>query len=245
MKHILEVKQLNFEYYDTDVLRNVSFTLNKGDFLGIIGANGTGKSTLLKLILGLLPCRAGEIFLFGNDRTNFRDHSKLGYVSQKANSFNSDFPATVREVVTANLYSQLGLFHRPKKKHLDLCDRAIAAVGLTGCENRLIGNLSGGQQQRAFIARTLVNDPELIILDEPTVGIDATSVAAITKIITDLNKNGMTVIMTNHDTHSLVSLANKLLVLSEDGGASFYDKANMSDYKLKQLCSGLEGHHHA
>lgn len=245
MKHILKINHLNFDYYDAAVLKEITFSIDEGDFLGIIGANGTGKSTLLKLILGLLPCQPGQIHLFDTDRTDFHDVSKIGYVSQKSNSFNSDFPATVREIVMANLYSQIGLFRRPKKEHRRLCDNAIASVGLTGFENRLIGNLSGGQQQRAFIARTLVNQPELIILDEPTVGVDASSVASITKIITDLNKSGMTVIMTNHDTHSLVSLANKLLVLSEDGSASFYDKAAMSDYKLTQLCSRLEGHHHA
>lgn len=245
MENVLDVRNLSFEYYDGEVLRDVSFFLRKGDFLGIIGANGTGKSTLLKLILGLLPCKSGEITLFGTDRAVFRDAQRLGYVSQKSNSFNSDFPATVREIVTANLYSQIGLMRRPSKKHKELCDRAIAAVGLEDCACRRIGNLSGGQQQRVFIARMLVSNPELIILDEPTVGVDAPSVEAITNIITELNKGGMTVIMTNHDTHSLISLSNKLLVLSEDGSASFYDKAQMSEYKLTRLCSGLEGHHHA
>lgn len=245
MKNILEVKNLSFEYYDGVVLRDVSFSLEKGDFLGIIGANGTGKSTLLKLILGLLPCRAGQIKLFKTDRAEFSEPSKIGYVSQKSNSFNSDFPATVREVVAANLYSQIGFLRRAGKKHREICKEAIAAVGLEGCEDRQIGKLSGGQQQRAFIARTLVNNPELIILDEPTVGVDAPSVEVITKIITDLNKRGITVIMTNHDTHSLISLANKLLVLSEDGCASFYDKEKLSEYKLTRICEGLEGHSHA
>lgn len=244
MNNILEVRNLDFEYYDGVVLRNVSFSLEKGDFLGIIGANGTGKSTLLKLILGLLPCRSEQITLFGTDRTEFNELSKIGYVSQKSNSFNSDFPATVQEVVSANLYSQIGFLRRAEKKHRVMCEKAIAAVGLEDCKNKQIGKLSGGQQQRAFIARTLVNNPELIILDEPTVGVDAPSVEVITKIITDLNSKGITVIMTNHDTHSLISLANKLLVLSEDGCASFYDKKKLSEYKLTRICEGLEGHNH-
>lgn len=245
MEHVLEIKDLSFDYYDAHVLDHISFSLDKGDFLGIIGANGTGKSTLMKLILGLLPCRKGQITLFGTDRCVFRDVSKIGYVSQKANSFNSDFPATVREVVTANLYSVIGLFRHIRKKHNLLFKQAIREVGMEGFENRLIRNLSGGQQQKVFIARTLINRPSLLLLDEPTVGVDAQSVSSITDIITRLNRSGITVIMTNHDTHSLLSLATKLLVLSPDGTADFYDKAALSDYKLKQLCSGLEGHHHA
>ena len=96
---ILNVKNLYFDYTDTSVLRDVSFTLKKGDFLGIIGANGAGKSTLIKIILKILPFNRGEINLFGEDLSKFKDNFKIGYVSQKANSFNSDFPATVREVV--------------------------------------------------------------------------------------------------------------------------------------------------
>lgn len=237
MNPILTVKNVTFKYYHTNVLDDLSFTLYEGDFLGIIGANGTGKSTLIKLILGLLPCSSGTI--------TSNNHDSIGYVSQKANSFNSDFPATVREVIMANLYSQIGLFKCPTKKHKEIFDAVVKEVGIEGLENRRIGNLSGGQQQKVFLARTLITRPSLLLLDEPTVGVDAPSVRTITEMISSLNKNGMTIIMTNHDTHSLLALSNKLLVLSEDGSASFYDKSAMSEYKLRQLCSGLEGHSHA
>lgn len=242
---ILKVKNLSFSYYNTSVLNNINFTLEKGDFLGVIGGNGTGKSTLLKLILGLLPVRAGEVELFGTDRTQFSELSRIGYVSQKANSFNSEFPATVREVVMANLYSKIGILRKPKKEHFDLLNNALDEVGLAGFENRLIGELSGGQQQKVFIARVLANNPELMIFDEPTVGVDAQSVDAISEIITNLNKSGITMIMTNHDTHSLINLSNKLLILSPDGTASFYDKKTVSEHKLRHICGGLEGHNHA
>ncbi len=242
MKHVLEIKNLNFSYSDQVVLRNVNLVLDKGDFLGIIGSNGTGKSTLIKLILGLLPSSEGEISIFGNERKYFSDFSKIGYVSQKANSFNSQFPATVREVVSANLYSRAGLFKRLNKEHYALVQKALDVVSMNGFENRLIGRLSGGQQQRVFIARGLVNNPELMILDEPTVGVDAPSVDAITKIIHNLNKQGITMIMTNHDTPSLVSLANKLLILHTDGCAEFYDKNDLSADNLAELMKG--GYHY-
>ena len=117
MEEIVKVEHLTFEYSDAAVLRDVTFTLHPGDFLGIIGANGAGKSTLIKLILGMLKYNSGTIELFGGSLKDARD--KIGYVAQKAASFNSDFPATVREVVMSNLYPKMGLFKRFKKEHED------------------------------------------------------------------------------------------------------------------------------
>lgn len=231
----MKINNLSFSYYNTDVLNNVSLEIKKGDFIGVIGANGTGKSTLIKLILGLLKPSSGEITI--------SDRFKIGYVSQKASSFNSSFPATVNEVVRANLPA--GLFRRPPEKMLADAKSALSEVDMTQFGDRLIGQLSGGQQQRVFIARALAAKPDLLILDEPTVGVDARSVDAITKLIQRLNGRGITIIMTNHDTHSLIALANKLFVLSADGSARLYDKSEMDEHSLAQLCSGLEEHHHA
>lgn len=233
MEKILDIQNVCFSYYNTDVLKNVSLEINKGDFVGIIGANGTGKSTLIKLILGLLNASEGKI--------SVAEGTRIGYVSQKANSFNSSFPATVNEVVRANLRTKL--FARPTKKQLEDAQNAIAEVGMTEYENRLIGQLSGGQQQRVFIARALAAKPNLLILDEPTVGVDARSVDMITKLIEDLNKRQITIIMTNHDTHSLITLANKLVVLSPDATATLYDKSLMNEDELAHLCAGHSHHH--
>lgn len=212
---VLSVKNLSFDYSDTKVLKDISFSLYKGEFLGIIGSNGTGKSTLIKLILGLLDPVRGEI------NVNCRC---CGYVSQKAASFNSAFPATVGEVVSANLYEKKGLFRRIKKSDMQKVYESLERVGMNGFENKLIGKLSGGQQQRVFIARALVSEPDLLILDEPTVGIDAKSVCEITSLIRELNESGITIIMTNHDTHSLIKLADKILALNEDGSADIVEK---------------------
>lgn len=240
---ILEVKNLSFAYSDEEVFNNISFKIEKGDFLGIIGSNGAGKSTLIKLILGLLPADSGEIYLFGKGRKSFRDYSKIGYVSQKAASFNSSFPTTVREVVSANLYSERkGFFRNISSSVREKTDKALEEVGMLEYSERLIGRLSGGQQQRVFIARALVSEPEMIFLDEPTVGVDFRSVDAITEIITGLNKKGISIIMTNHDTPSLVEVSNKLLVLSEEK-TIVYNKKNLSEHKLKAICSGKDGHH--
>lgn len=216
---ILEFENICFGYEKEMVLNDVSFSINKGDFLGIIGENGTGKTTIMKLILGFLPYTSGNIRIFGEERKNFKNTELLGYVSQKANSFVSDFPATVYEVVSAGLYAKSGLFKRASKEDRKNVDMVLEQVGMAEYKNRLIGRLSGGQQQRVFIARALVKKPEIMILDEPTVGIDAKSVEAVTKLIEELNRQGMTVIMTNHDTHSLKREANKLLTLKQNGTA--------------------------
>lgn len=176
----------------------------------------------MKIILGLLPYEVGNITLFGKDRRIFHAVEKLGYVSQKANSFNSSFPATVEEVVSANVYAAGKGKSRVEKRKM--VEDALAEVGLLDLKHRLIGQLSGGQQQRVFIARTLVSRPELMFLDEPTVGVDAKSVDAITKLLQRLNKRGVTIIMTNHDTHALEAVANKVLILSEDGSAKIRER---------------------
>ncbi len=244
-EEILKVENLYFNYSDTEVLRDVSFTLHKGDFLGIIGANGAGKSTLIKIILKLLPYSRGKIELFGSDLSKFKDNYKIGYVSQKANSFNSDFPATVKEVVMANLYSRKGIFGRYGKADYEKLGEVLAKVGMEGFENKLIGRLSGGQQQRIFIARALISDPELLLMDEPTVGVDAKSVKQIMDIISDLNRQGMTIIMTNHDTPELVRVSSKLLIFCEHGNGEFVERANLTISQINYIFDGKRGHHHA
>lgn len=242
MNEILNVKNLTFDYYDTSVLRNVTFSLEKGDFLGIIGSNGAGKSTLIKLILGMLPYSHGEIRVFGKDISEVR--KKVGYVPQKANSFNTAFPATVREVVLANLYSRTGLFKCYGKKYDEDVLRVLEKVGMAGYENKLIGQLSGGQQQRVFIARALISEPELLLMDEPTVGVDAQSVKAIMQLVTDLNRRGLTVIMTNHDTPSLVQASNKLLIFCEHGYEEFVNRSDLSLEDVNKIFAGKREHHH-
>lgn len=229
---VLSVKNLNFNYSDTPVLSDLSFSLKKGDFLGIIGSNGTGKSTLIKLILGLLPFEQGSIELFDQDRRTAKTIKGVGYVSQKAASFNTMFPATVKEVVCSNLYR--GILKRLTKADEALFDTVMRQVGMTGKENRLIGNLSGGQQQKVFIARALIAKPEILFLDEPTVGIDAHSVKEISALISELNAKGMTIIMTNHDTEALASLSSKLLILSDEKSV-FIDKSQLSAKQLAAI----------
>jgi len=196
----IEIKKLSYRYEKDLVLENINLSIPEGSFLAIVGPNGSGKSTLLKLILGLLKPQKGDILLFGQELNKFKNWQKIGYVSQKANSFNTGFPATVFEVVASGLTKKLGMFHFFKKEHSKTVIEALESVGMETFMNRNIGELSGGQQQRVFIARALVSEPKLLILDEPTVGVDAQNVNSFYEMLSDLNqKRGITLLLVTHD----------------------------------------------
>lgn len=215
---VLEVKDLSFSYPDKSILHRLSFDVDAGDFMCIVGTNGTGKSTLLKLILNQLSPLEGEIKLLGTNSEKYKDFASIAYVSQKATNINRDFPATVEEVVSLGLYSKKRLFKRNTKEDKKLIDSALERVGMLDYKHRQIGYLSGGQQQRVFIAKALISNPRIIFLDEPTTGIDIRAVDSICCLLGDLNKNsGITIVMVTHDISSIIYHSNKILVLSEDG----------------------------
>ena len=211
MEKVIEISGLSFGFDKKLILDNLDLTVDKGDFLGIVGPNGSGKSTLIKLLLKNLTPLGGEIKILGDKIEKFKNWDRIGYISQKSNSFNTSFPATVEEVVGANLFSKVGLFRRLNRQHREKIHLALETVGMQDCRDRLIGNLSGGQQQRVFIARLLVNEPDIMIMDEPTVGIDAKSEEVVYCLLARLNKElGITVIIVTHDISAVTVHANKL-----------------------------------
>lgn len=233
---VLEVKNLSFNYPDKTIIKNLSFSVLKGDFLCIVGTNGVGKSTLLKLILNLLKPNGGNILIDGEDSRHFKSFHKISYVSQKATDFNSDFPATVFEVVSAGLYSHYGFLKHIKKdeKYKKVCD-ALKTVGMEEYSKKMIGRLSGGQQQRIFIAKALVNNPQIIFLDEPTVGIDFKAVDSICCLLGELNKKfGITIIMVTHDISSVIYHSNKVLLLDDNGNAEIMDSASFGEETISK-----------
>ncbi|TDQ41714.1 metal ABC transporter ATP-binding protein [Aureibacillus halotolerans] len=215
---VLSIDQLSFRYNDVDVLRNISLTIPDGAFMALVGPNGSGKSTLIKLILNLLPSSArSQIQLFGVSAPKFKEWNKVGYISQKANSFNSGFPATVREVVSMGLVSKVGFFQFMNKANRQRIEEAVEAVDMTSFIDKNIALLSGGQQQRVFIARALVSDPKLLILDEPTVGVDAAHVDSFYRLLETLNKDkGMTLLMVSHDIGTMTKKATHLACLNRE-----------------------------
>ncbi|WP_235714602.1 metal ABC transporter ATP-binding protein [Neobacillus dielmonensis] len=250
MSSIIEIKQLTYRYDKDTVLENINLSIAEGSFLAIVGPNGSGKSTLLKLILGLLKLQKGEIHLFGQDINKFKDWQRIGYVSQKANSFNTDFPATVFEVAASGLTKRIGMFRRIKKEHEDKVLAALEAVGMKQYQSRNIGELSGGQQQRVFIARALVSEPQLLILDEPTVGVDAENVNAFYQMLDELNKNkGITLMLVTHDIGSISEKVSHVACLNKrlhfHGDSKEFENLRMEDMsKAYGYDMQLLTHHH-
>lgn len=198
---VIDMKNIHYHYDQKDILDHIDFTLERGAFTGLVGPNGGGKTTLIKLILGLLKPVSGIIRIFDQPLHQFHAWNRIGFVSQKANTFNKGFPATVFEVVSMGLTAKIGYLRFFNKQHKAKVLQAIDQVGLGEYTRQNIGNLSGGQQQRVFIARALVNDPDLLILDEPTVGVDAENVKHFYKIIHQLHQEQqITLLLVTHDT---------------------------------------------
>lgn len=212
--NVLEARDLSFSYGDVPVLSGVSFELNQGGFAALIGSNGAGKSTLLKLLLGELAPTAGSIRLLGQELRQFRSWTRIGYVSQDGLSKHADFPASVQEIVQANLFSEIGLFRFPRREHREKVWHALELVGMENYADRLIGELSGGQRQRVLLARALVSSPELMILDEPTTGMDWNSGESFYRLLSDLNKNtGLSILMVTHDVNRITNLVSTIFCL--------------------------------
>lgn len=200
MENIIEVSNLNFAYNGEAILKGINFSIKSGDFVSLIGSNGAGKSTLVKLILGELSPREGDIRVLGISPKEFKKWYRIGYVPQNGLQSINSFPASAEEIVQANLFSQIGLLRLPKKQHRLKTQKALQLVGMSDYSKHLIGNLSGGQQQRILLARSLVNDPEILILDEPTTGVDDYTVESFYQLIKELNeKSGITIFMITHD----------------------------------------------
>lgn len=213
---LLTVSDLCFHYTHVDVIRHLDMTLRRGEFIGIYGDNGAGKSTLIKLLLGQLkPCQ-GSVHWSGETPEGTSTFSSIGYVPQRTMHSHEFFPATVQEVVMANLYRKIGLFRRPKKRHREMVQNALAMVGMQGFEKRQIAKLSGGQMQRIYIARALVNAPQVLLLDEPTSGVDAHTVSQLFDVLSHLNHmHAITIVMITHDREAARAIVSRGYVLEE------------------------------
>ena len=215
---VIQMKDVSFHYTgDVPILENVNICLNSGDYAILTGENGSGKSTFLKLLLGELEPDQGTVEIFGKKigKADFKE-LKIGYVPQNSISGNKDFPATVEEVMMTGLY-------RPFKKRLSrkACRQkitvALTELGMESFLKRRIGELSGGQQQRVMLARVLAADPGLLILDEPTVGVDSVSLEALAKVLQKKNEEGLTILMVTHGNTKLFYGVNRHFKADEGG----------------------------
>ena len=212
---VIEVKDLSFGYTKEKILEHVNFDVERGDFAAVIGDNGVGKSTMVKLLLGVLKPTEGEVRIEGKPLVSI-SKTKVGYLPQNSGTRAASFPATCEEIVMSSLYKEIGFARFPKKAHKEKVLSALEEVGMQDKAKALIGELSGGQQQRVMLARVLAGDPAILILDEPTTGVDSESVDRLLHILHHLNiEKQVTILMVTHDIDKVGPYANRVLCLSE------------------------------
>ncbi|MDE2766680.1 MAG: metal ABC transporter ATP-binding protein [Chloroflexota bacterium] len=208
---VVEWERVSFAYGSVPAVEDVSLCIHYGELAAILGPNGGGKSTLIKLALGLLQPDAGKVRLFGRDVADFDDWRRVGYMPQVVAGVWRDFPATVSEVVAHGAHSgvsPLGLFRRSERA--DVLE-ALAVAGMTAFRSRRLSELSVGQQQRVLLARALVRQPELLVLDEPAAGVDVSGEEQLYAVLRDINRErGIAVIIVSHDIGAMLREASTL-----------------------------------
>jgi zinc transport system ATP-binding protein len=196
MSAIITIEDLAVNYGDFRALHNITLTINRSDFFAVIGPNGSGKSTLIKAIVGLVNAVEGKI--------NIEKTEKIGYLPQKTETLDPRFPANVEEIALS------GFRGRNKKYAKKRLEAVLDLLRITDIRDRKIGQISGGQQQRAILARALINEPSILVLDEPTGALDPSSRECFYNTISDMNKKGVTIIMVSHDSRDIEKYAQKI-----------------------------------
>lgn len=229
-KLALRVKQLSVVYDGSPVLWEVDVEIPKGKLVGILGPNGAGKSTFLKAVTGLVPCLSGSIVCLGKPYRCIRQ--LVAYVPQRS-SVDWDFPVTVFDVVSMGCFGRKGLFKRLNQQDKELIKKALCDLGLDSLADRQISELSGGQQQKVFLARALVQQADVYLMDEPFSGVDLATEKSIVAMLQDLQTQGKTIILVHHDLYTVrhyfdwVVLLNKKII---DAGSleTVFTKQNLS-----------------
>lgn len=237
---LVSVQSVSYKYNSESVLENVSFDIEEGDFLGIIGPNGAGKTTLFHCMLGLLNSYSGRITILNQDIKKYKNIlKKIGYIPQKK-SIDQKFPLTVEELVSLSL---------PRNTSKNIVLEILKQVRLFTMKDKIIGQLSGGQQQRVLIAKALVNNPIILILDEPTNELDPKSQNDFYSLLKELNeKNKITIIWSSHDMDAVNKYANKVSCINKrmffhgDKGEFFSSEDNIKNYSESTMQIHMHSH---
>lgn len=212
---ILEFRSVSYRYSGTVAVDDITLTMSAGDFMAVVGPNGSGKTTLIKLALGLLKPSGGRIRLFDHEPGDFLDGHRVGYVPQVAAGIQERFPATVAEIVAHGSYSGFAPLRFWKRTKTAEVMAALEAAGVAHLSDRRIGELSVGQQQRVLVARALVGEPHLLVLDEPAAGIDAAGEEALNDLLQRLNhEQGISVLIVSHDIGAVMRQANTVACIN-------------------------------
>lgn len=210
----IEFAGVSFGYPNHAVLENVSFKIHAGAYVGVIGPNGGGKTTALKLMLGLIEPQSGTVRIFGEPAGALRERAAIGYVPQHGAHTSINFPATVQEIVESGRTPRKKLFTTFDEKDRRAVRSALEASGIWDLRGRLLRELSGGQRQRALVARALASEPRILLLDEPFEGVDLTAQREFYEILRRLNKKGLTIIFVTHDVDIISHEADEIICLN-------------------------------
>jgi zinc transport system ATP-binding protein len=215
MKPVVEATSVDVMRSNDLVIQQATFTINQGDYVGIVGPNGGGKTTLLLAIVGFLPIQRGTIRLFGKNISSFSQWEKVAYVSQEAINFDNNFPLTVRELVGLGRINRRNIGRKLASTDWKAVDESLEIMAVSDLANKRIGNLSGGQKQRVFVAKALVRQPDVLFLDEPVAGIDASTLEKFYKTLSDLNaKKNITIVIVSHDLSTVFCRMSKLICVN-------------------------------
>ena len=231
----IEVTDLTVAYQDKPVLWDIDLDVPPGVLLSIVGPNGAGKTTLIKAILGLVRPAAGNVLIY--DKPYEAQRRIVGYVPQRG-TVDWDFPTNVLDVVMMGRYGALGWIRRPRKQERELAMNALEKVGMEGYATRQISQLSGGQQQRVFLARALVQDSTVYLMDEPFQGVDATTERAIVDLLQELRANGKTVVVVHHDLQTVTDYFDWVMLLNIRRIASGPVEETFTPENLRQTYGG-------
>jgi zinc transport system ATP-binding protein len=242
---VVQLDRVCVAYGDLLVLEDVSLEVSRGEFLAVIGPNGSGKTTLLKVVLGLVRPVRGEVRVFG--RAPWQLHSerrRIGYCAQAA-SVDLTFPVRAGEVVLMGRYGRIGLARRPSGADRAAARRAMERVGVADLADRPIARLSGGQRQRVFLARALASDPELLLLDEPTTGVDVAATESLYELLRALRETGITVVVVSHDVGVVASYADGVACINRRLVAHGRPEEVLASDALEQMygCEAMFLHH--
>ena len=239
---VVEVVDGAVELGGRPILRGIDLVVRRGEVLAVLGANGSGKSTLVRMLMGLVPTCRGEVRLFGTPRERFHDWYRVGFVPQRVSAA-SGVPASVREVVASGRLSRRRPFLPRRREDRDAVDAAIEAVGLGDKSRDGVSTLSGGQQQRVLIARALAGVPDVLVLDEPTAGVDVQSQQAFADALRSLTDRGATIILVTHQLGPLGPLVDRAVVMRD--GRVAYDGPPIDAFTDADPARGhAHDHHH-
>lgn len=213
---LFDVRALTFTARGNEILKSVNMTVLKGEYCAIIGPNGGGKTTLIRLLMGLDKPTSGTIKLFGVDQQKFKAWHKIGYVPQRSALVDASFPATVREVVAMGRYALRGIVSLESQEDRRIIEESMEQMGVSDLHDRLIGHLSGGQRQRVMIARALSSHPEVLIVDEPNTGVDVESQHRFYELLRSLHKTrGISILFITHDVGVIAEDISKLFFVNQ------------------------------